>query len=252
MSVSDRYVVTHPDGWAVRREGAKMASSVHNTQARAIVAGISAIMNSGGGELYILNRDGEVRESVTVGPTNDPFPPRGQHPSAADGAPAGEPAASADTGRTASRSAAEILSMICGSILKAMPWLGGRDQSKPALSPDGGDREFEEPSNRRYVVRHPDGWAVKAGRKRASSVHVTRDEAIVVATSYLSNTGGGELIIRNQAGEIQHRFTVPPRNCPFPPRGQRPSAVDGAPAGESAASACSGRTHPGGQPRFSR
>ena len=156
--------------------------------------------------------------TYTVGPTNDPFHPSGQQPPAADGAPAGESAASADSGRTASRRAAEILSMICGPILKAMPWLGGRDQSKPASSPDGGDREVEEPGNRRYVVRHPDGWAVKAGRKRASSVHVTRDDAIIVARSYLSNTGGGELIVHGPTGAIQDRFTVPSGNDPFPPR----------------------------------
>ena len=251
--MSDRYVVIHPDGWAVRREGTKMASSVHNTQTRAIVAGISAIMNSGGGELYILNRDGEVRESVTVGPTNDPFPPRGQHPSAADGAPAGESAASADSGRTASRRAAEVLSMISGPILKAIPWLGGREQSKPDSASDGSDMELEEPGNRRYVVRHPDGWVVVAHKpKRTGIVHITQCDAIVAARSILRNNGGGELVIHNRAGEIQHRFTVPPRDGPFPPRGQRPSAVDGAPAGESAASAGSGRTHPGGQPRFSR
>lgn len=77
MSKSDRYVVSHPDGWAVRREGTKMASSVHNTQSRAIVAAISAVMNSGGGELYIMSHDGQIREKRTVAAGNDPFPPRG-------------------------------------------------------------------------------------------------------------------------------------------------------------------------------
>ena len=183
MSVSDRYVEIHPDGWAVRREGERMASSVHYTFDEAFIAGRSAVMHSGGGNLHILDESDQLLRTYTVGPTNDPFHPSGQQPPVADVESAGEPAASADSGRTASRRAAEILSMICGPILKAMPWLGGRDQSKPASSPDGGDREVEEPGNRRYVVRHPDGWAVKAGRKRASSVHITRDDAIVAARS---------------------------------------------------------------------
>ena len=110
--------------------------------------------------------------------------------------------------------------MICGPILKAMPWLGGRDQSKPASSPDGGDREVETPSNRRYVVTHPNGWAVKADKsKRASSVHVTQDAAIIAARSYLMNTGGGELFVHSPADKVRHRFTVRAGNDPFPPRG---------------------------------
>lgn len=75
------------------------------------------------------------------------------------------------------------------------------------------------PSNHRHVVRHPDGWAVKASQKRASSVHTTQNDAIVFARSYLSNTGGGELIVHGPTGAIQDKFTVPSGNDPFPPRG---------------------------------
>ena len=110
--------------------------------------------------------------------------------------------------------------MIFGPILKAMPWLGGRDQSKPDSVPDGGEREVEMPGNRRYVVRHPNGWAVKADKsKRASSVHVTQDAAIIAARSYLMNTGGGELFVHCPADKVRHQFTVRAGNDPFPPRG---------------------------------
>lgn len=77
MSMNDRYVEVHPDGWAVRRGGARMVSSVHYTFDEAFIAGRSAVMNSGGGALYIMDTDNQLLRTYTVPSTNDPFPPRG-------------------------------------------------------------------------------------------------------------------------------------------------------------------------------
>ena len=100
MSVNDRYVEIHPDGWAVRRASTKKASSVHYTFDEAFIAGRSAVMHSGGGKLHILDESDQLLRTYIVGPTNDPFYPRCQQSAAADGASAGESAASADSGRT--------------------------------------------------------------------------------------------------------------------------------------------------------
>jgi len=74
--MSDRYVVRHENGWAVRNPGGGRASSVHDTQAQAIDRARKIIRNDGGGELRIQGRDGRWRDSDTVPPGNDPFPPR--------------------------------------------------------------------------------------------------------------------------------------------------------------------------------
>ena len=76
MVRNDRYVVCHPDGWAVRASGAQRASSVHDTQAEAIMVARNTVMRNGGGEVRIQGRDGRWRDSDTVAPGNDPFPPR--------------------------------------------------------------------------------------------------------------------------------------------------------------------------------
>lgn len=77
MSKNDRYVVTHPDGWAVRADGAKRASSVHNTQAEAIMVARWAVKRNGGGEVLIQGQNGKWRAKDTIPYGNDPFPPRG-------------------------------------------------------------------------------------------------------------------------------------------------------------------------------
>lgn len=74
--MSDRYVVRHENGWAVRKPGGDRASSVHDTHAQAIDRAREIIRNDGGGELRIQGRDGRWRDSDTVPPGNDPFPPR--------------------------------------------------------------------------------------------------------------------------------------------------------------------------------
>ena len=77
MSSNDRYVVNHPDGWAVKAGDSERASSVHNTQADAIVRAREIIANCGGGELIVQGTDGQFRQKDTVPHGNDQFPPRG-------------------------------------------------------------------------------------------------------------------------------------------------------------------------------
>ena len=73
---NDRYVVRHPDGWAVGAPSAKRASSVHDTQSEAEAAAKGTVANLGGGEVRIQGTDGKWRDADTVAPGNDACPPR--------------------------------------------------------------------------------------------------------------------------------------------------------------------------------
>ncbi|MDZ4057921.1 MAG: DUF2188 domain-containing protein [Polynucleobacter sp.] len=73
---SDRFVVNHPQGWAVKAPGAQRASGVFGTQAEAQAAARRIVHNAGGGEIVTQGRDGRFRDSDTVAPGNDPNPPR--------------------------------------------------------------------------------------------------------------------------------------------------------------------------------
>jgi len=74
--MSDRHVVPSGDGWDVRAPGADRASSHHDTQADAIDRARQIVRNDGGGEVVIHGQDGRIRDSDTVPPGHDPFPPR--------------------------------------------------------------------------------------------------------------------------------------------------------------------------------
>lgn len=76
MSKNDRYVTKHSDGWAVKGSGSERASSVHKTQKQAEVRAKQIVNNLGGGEVRIQNRQGQWRDSDTVSPGNDPYPPK--------------------------------------------------------------------------------------------------------------------------------------------------------------------------------
>ncbi len=71
-SENDRYVVKHPEGWAVRKAGARRVSSVHPTQAEAEQVAKKIVGNLGGGEVRIQGRDGCWRDSDTVSPGTGP------------------------------------------------------------------------------------------------------------------------------------------------------------------------------------
>lgn len=73
---NDRYVVRHPDGWGVKGPNAERASSVHDTQADAQRQAKKVVENPGGGEVRTHGQDGKWRESDTVKPGNDPYPPK--------------------------------------------------------------------------------------------------------------------------------------------------------------------------------
>ena len=77
MSNNDRFVVNHPGGWAVKAGDAERASSVHETQAEAIMRAREIISNNGGGELVVQGKDGQIRQKDTVPNGNDSFPPPG-------------------------------------------------------------------------------------------------------------------------------------------------------------------------------
>lgn len=62
--------------WRMTREGASRVSGYEVTQAEAEAAAKVLARNSGGGEVRIHGLDGKIRDSDTVKPGNDPFPPR--------------------------------------------------------------------------------------------------------------------------------------------------------------------------------
>jgi uncharacterized protein YdaT len=63
------HVVPHENGWAVKREGAERASSVHETQKEAIERG-RELAKKDEGELFIHAKDGKFRDRRSYG--NDP------------------------------------------------------------------------------------------------------------------------------------------------------------------------------------
>ncbi len=72
-----RHVVPNPDGgWDVKKPNAERASSHHQTQSEAEARAKDILRNVGGGEAVIHDRHGKIRDSDTVPPSRDPFPPR--------------------------------------------------------------------------------------------------------------------------------------------------------------------------------
>jgi uncharacterized protein YdaT len=69
----DQHVVPHDDGWAVKGEGNKRATSVHDTQREAAERAREIARNQQS-EVVIHRRDGTIRDSDSYG--NDPNPPR--------------------------------------------------------------------------------------------------------------------------------------------------------------------------------
>lgn len=74
---SKKHIVPHDDGWAVKNEGSQRASSVHTTQAQAYEAARDSLHKSGGGEISIHGKDGQIRDRNTISPKKDNFPPKG-------------------------------------------------------------------------------------------------------------------------------------------------------------------------------
>ena len=77
MPRNERHVTPHPDGgWQVTNLDSDRASARTDTQAEAIDRAREIVGNSGGGEVVIHGRDGQIRDSDTIAPGNDPNPPR--------------------------------------------------------------------------------------------------------------------------------------------------------------------------------
>lgn len=77
MASERRHVVPNSDGgWDVKAPHAVRASSHHQTQAQAEARAKGILGNVGGGEAVIHRPDGQIRDSDTVRPARDPFPPR--------------------------------------------------------------------------------------------------------------------------------------------------------------------------------
>ncbi|GAB2635982.1 DUF2188 domain-containing protein [Gordonia jinhuaensis] len=72
-----RHVVPDTNGgWNVQKPGGSRASAHTDTQAEAIARAREIVGNAGGGEVRIHGQDGKIRDSDTVAPGSDPFPPR--------------------------------------------------------------------------------------------------------------------------------------------------------------------------------
>jgi Uncharacterized protein conserved in bacteria (DUF2188) len=75
---NSRHVVPNPNGgWDVKKPDADRASAHYDTQGAATDRARQILHNSGGGELNIHNRQGQIRAKDTVAPGNDPYPPKG-------------------------------------------------------------------------------------------------------------------------------------------------------------------------------
>lgn len=75
-SRNQRHVTRCPEGdWQVRAHASR-ASAVEPTQGAATDRARQILENDGGGELVIHRPDGRIRDSDTIPPANDAFPPR--------------------------------------------------------------------------------------------------------------------------------------------------------------------------------
>lgn len=74
---SDRHAVpSRHGGWDVVAPGGQRASSHHHTKRAAVDRARKIVRNEGGGEVVIHDRQGLIRDSDTVAPGRDPYPPR--------------------------------------------------------------------------------------------------------------------------------------------------------------------------------
>lgn len=75
--VTRRHVVPNPSGgWDVLEPHADRRSAHTETQADALKRARQIVTNLGGGEVVTHGKDGRIRDSDTVPPAHDPFPPR--------------------------------------------------------------------------------------------------------------------------------------------------------------------------------
>lgn len=63
-------------GWKAQRENTSKAAGHFTTQSEAEKAAKQFSHKSGGGEVRIHGRDGKIRDSDTISPAKDPYPPK--------------------------------------------------------------------------------------------------------------------------------------------------------------------------------
>ena len=73
MAKKGVHVTPQGDKWAVKREGSKRASSVHETQKEAEKKGRQTARNEKT-EFYLHGRQGQIRQRDSYG--SDPYPPK--------------------------------------------------------------------------------------------------------------------------------------------------------------------------------
>lgn len=74
MSKKNQHVVPHGNQWAIKGEGNGKYTLITDKQSEAIDAA-KAIAQNQQSELFIHNREGQIRERNSYG--NDNFPPKG-------------------------------------------------------------------------------------------------------------------------------------------------------------------------------
>jgi len=74
--MANYHVIKRNDQWAPLQEGAGRVSGYFDTQREAEITAKNLAENSGGGEVRIHGLNGKIRDSDTVAPASDPFPPR--------------------------------------------------------------------------------------------------------------------------------------------------------------------------------
>lgn len=67
-STNDRYVVKHPDGWAVKRSHQEQAIEVFDTQHQAEIRAKEIVSSLGSGEVIVQGSNGRWSDSNTVAP----------------------------------------------------------------------------------------------------------------------------------------------------------------------------------------
>jgi len=77
VSRNERHVVPNPSGgWDIKKPNAERSSGHFDRQNEAYDRAHEIVERSGGGEVVTHGRDNLIRNSDTVSPGNDPFPPR--------------------------------------------------------------------------------------------------------------------------------------------------------------------------------
>ncbi|MFA5261942.1 MAG: DUF2188 domain-containing protein [Candidatus Omnitrophota bacterium] len=74
--MANYHVVKRDGDWIAKRAGSERISGSFDKQSQAEKAAKRFAANTGGGEVRIHDRNGKIRDSDTIPPANDPFPPR--------------------------------------------------------------------------------------------------------------------------------------------------------------------------------